>query len=289
MAVVRPIHQLVDGRPATDGAGVKLTRIIGTPDCRHLDPFLMLDAFRSDREDDYIAGFPDHPHRGFETVTYLLEGRMRHADSVGNQGLLEAGSVQWMTAGSGIIHSEMPERDQGRLWGYQLWVNLPARQKMIPPRYQDIPAARITRLEGEGWQLRVIAGTFDGHQGPAQSITGIRFFDLALEPGASFVMPVDGEERIVLTGVQGEVINQTDEGFPTLGADRVAIMGPGDTLALRGGAAGGRVLILGGKPLHEPIVQYGPFVMNRPEEIETAIRDYQTGRLAMAAEAFTAH
>ncbi|HXH02966.1 MAG TPA: pirin family protein [Candidatus Competibacteraceae bacterium] len=279
MSHIRPLERIVTGHPATDGAGVRLTRVIGTPECRHLDPFLMLDEFKSDREDDYIAGFPEHPHRGFETVTYLLAGRVRHADSVGNRGLLGPGAVQWMTAGRGIIHSEMPEREQGLLWGYQLWVNLPSHLKMSAPRYQDIPAERIPAVQDQGWRARVISGELQGVAGPAQSVTGILYLDVALEPGMRFELPLADALRVLVFAVEGEVASAASSGFPRLRVHQLGVFGQGETLALRGGERGGRVLVLAGRPLDEPIVQYGPFVMNSPEEIQQAILDYQRGVL----------
>ncbi len=272
----RTLTAVVRGRAASDGAGVKLTRVIGQPALRNLDPFLMLDEFRSDVADDYLAGFPPHPHRGFETVTYMLAGAMRHKDSVGNEGVLGPGSVQWMTAGRGIVHEEMPEQEAGLLWGFQLWVNLPAAQKMRAPRYQDIPADEIPQVEVPGGSVRVVAGTFGGATGP---VGGVHvepiYLDVRLDAGAAQTveLPSGHEGFVYVYGGGGEVAGQVLE------RGLLGVLSHEGSLPLAAGAEGLKVLVVAGRPLNEPIVQYGPFVMNTQREIQEAIRDYQTGRL----------
>ncbi len=258
----REVERVVRGVETSDGAGVKLVRIIGSPGLEMLDPFLLLDEFGSDDPDEYIAGFPDHPHRGFETVTYMLEGKFRHRDSEGNEGILSAGSVQWMTAGRGVIHSEMPEQAEGRVRGFQLWVNLPARRKMTDPAYQDIPADRIPEVPVDGGIVRVISGSFRDVEGPARAQTGMLYLDVRVKPGQELDVPVPdgwnlfvypyGERRgeLLLYGLRGSV--------------RVA----------------GRALVVAGEPLREPVARAGPFVMNTREELSRAYEDYRNGTLA---------
>ena len=278
----RPLARIVKGMPTSDGAGVELTRFIGQPALPMLDPFLLLDAFRSDRPEDYIAGFPPHPHRGFETVTYLLQGRMRHRDSAGHEGVIEPGGVQWMTAGRGIVHSEMPEQQDGLLAGFQLWVNLPAAHKMDAPRYQEYPAAAIpvTRRDN-GVSLRVIAGeTGDGVVGPVrQPLTDPRYFDVTLPPGATFTEPLPPAHNAFVHLIDGTAV-LSDAGGATVGVERdeLALLGAGTVVTLRAGDAGARLLLIAGRPLREPVARGGPFVMNRREEIEQAFEDYRLGR-----------
>lgn len=262
---------------ASDGAGVKLRRSIGSPTLRHLDPFLMLDAFGTDNPDDYIAGFPPHPHRGFETVTYMLAGNMQHRDSVGNEGNLVAGSVQWMTAGRGIIHSEMPQQAEGRMSGFQLWINLPAADKMCAPAYQDLPPEAMPVIATEdGARVKVIAGAFAGVTGPvASKATDPTMLDATLPAGVTIRLPVRDDDTAFFYAFEGSVSAGGSEPV----ADRhLAVLGAGDEVVLTGGPSGGRVLLLVGRPLREPIVQYGPFVMTTNAEIHEAIRDYQQGR-----------
>ncbi|HET8764694.1 MAG TPA: pirin family protein [Rhodanobacter sp.] len=273
----RRILRRVRGMPTADGAGVKLTRVIGQPTLDHVDPFLLLDEFRSDSADDYIAGFPEHPHRGFETVTYMLAGHMRHGDNHGNRGDLGPGSVQWMTAGRGILHSEMPMQEDGLMWGFQLWVNLPAKDKMTAPRYQDIAADRIPVVHpAPGVTARVIAGEFAGATGPVNGIpTEPLYLDLTVEPGAQVTVPLPPEHRAfayVFDGAAAEV------GRERLARSELAVLGNGDRLRIAGGEATTRLLVVAGRPLNEAITRYGPFVMNTPEEIRTAVADYQAGR-----------
>jgi hypothetical protein len=274
---------IVKGRAASDGAGVKLYRVIGGPSLPDLDPFLMLDEFRNENADDYIAGFPDHPHRGFETVSYMLHGRLRHHDSVGNSGLLTDGAVQWMTAGRGIIHSEMPEQTDGLLWGYQLWVNLPSALKMSPPRYQDIPPADIPEHVAAGVRVRVIAGRFGDTAGAADSLTEIGYYDVRLDAGASVLHPVpDG--HTALAYVYDGALAATDKlGRPAeVGSGRLAVFSRRGPLALAAGPAGAKALVMTGEPLNEPVARYGPFVMNTREELIQAAEDFQNGTLAAA-------
>jgi redox-sensitive bicupin YhaK (pirin superfamily) len=273
---VRPVTKVVRGIPANDGAGVKLTRVIGSPLLDAVDPFLLLDEIRSDDGADYIGGFPEHPHRGFETVTYVLAGRMRHGDNKGNRGLLTPGSVQWMTAGRGIIHSEMPEQQDGLMWGFQLWVNLPARNKMMAPRYQDIEPGRVPEVTlGGGAKVRVLAGAFNGAQGPvANIVTDPLLLDVAL-PGATEVdVPVPAGHHVFTYVFDGEAA--IGEPATRVARAHIAVLGAGDVVRLAGGPA--RVLLAAGRPLREPVARYGPFVMNTPDEIRQAIDDYQSGR-----------
>ncbi len=275
----RRVLRTLRGRPTSDGAGVKLTRIIGQPALGELDPFLLLDEFRSDAPSEYLAGFPEHPHRGFETVTYMLAGRMRHADSQGNAGVLEPGGIQWMTAGRGILHSEMPEQRDGLLWGFQLWVNLPAAEKGRAPRYQDVGADRIAEVRAPGAAVRVLVGAFGTAVGPVRDVaTDPTYLDVRLEPGAELDVPLpaghrafayvyDGGVRIgpqSQTGVRGEL----------------AILSDGTHVRLNGEADGARLLLVAGRPLGEPIARYGPIVMNTEAELQAAFDDLRNGRFA---------
>jgi redox-sensitive bicupin YhaK (pirin superfamily) len=288
-AVVKPAHrrvqQRLQGMATQDGAGVSLTRIIGQPALRHLDPFVMLDRFHSDDPGAYIAGFPDHPHRGFETVTVMLAGRMRHRDSRGNAGLITGGGAQWMTAGRGIVHSEMPEQQDGLMSGYQLWVNLPAREKLCPQAYQDLQPDRLAeaRLGRSGSRARVIAGQVDGLAGPVRARpTEPLLLTLALEDDRPFTLALPAGHTAFVFVAAGEVaVGSGDEAG---GGDRVdqgtlGILGPGNRLRLRALNRRSEVLVAAGRPLREPIVQRGPFVMNTESEIDRAIADYRAGVL----------
>jgi len=273
----RRIVKLVTGQPTSDGAGVRLTRVIGTPALDHLDPFLLLDEFKSDKADDYLAGFPDHPHRGFETVTYMLAGAMRHRDHVGNQGELVAGSVQWMTAGRGIVHSEMPRQTDGLMWGFQLWVNLPARDKMTAPRYQDIAPEKIPEVElAPGVRARVIAGEAAGVRGPAEGIvTRPLYLDVRMDAGARVSVDVPAGHNAFAYVYEGraEVAGQE------VHAGQLAVLGDGDAVTMAATGSPARLLLLAARPLCEPIARYGPFVMNTREELVQAAEDYRSGRL----------
>ena len=273
----RPVAALHRGVPATDGAGVRMTRFIGTPDLPMLDPFLMLDHFHSDRPDDYLAGFPDHPHRGFETVTIMLAGRMRHHDNKGNAGLIGPGGVQWMTGGSGLIHSEMPEQEDGLMSGFQLWLNLPAAAKATPPRYQDLPAEAIpVETRPDGATVRVIAGTTSqGTVGPARGAAATPLLlDVALPAGGRFAEPVPAACNAFLAVYEGEVtVGETAAVAPAL-----ALLGTGGKISVAAGEAGCRFLLAAAIPIAEPIARYGPFVMTTRNELAAAFNDYQSGR-----------
>ncbi|NVK43462.1 MAG: pirin family protein [Oceanospirillaceae bacterium] len=272
----RTLERRVQGMPASDGAGVRLNRVIGTPALKHLDPFLMLDEFKSDSADDYIAGFPSHPHRGFETVTYMLAGRMEHRDHLDNVGLLEAGGAQWMTAGRGIIHSEMPQQQEGLMWGFQLWINLPAAEKMQRARYRDLAPDDIAEARDEqGVERRVIAGDSLGVVGPVGGLSvDPLMVDIRMPSGSDIAHPVKSGHRAFVYAYRGAV-KIADE---TLTAGQLGILRDGDRVRLTADGDSG-VLLLAARPIGEPIVQYGPFVMNSSEEIEQALRDYRDDRL----------
>ncbi len=290
---MRTLSRIIPSVATADGAGVRLRRSIGSQRGLYVDPFLMLDEFYSDDPQDYIAGFPSHPHRGFETVTYMLDGHMRHEDHIGNRGDLGPGDVQWMTAAGGIIHSEMPQQTEGRLRGFQLWLNLPAAEKMRPARYRDIPAAEVPSVAlRQGGRIKLIAGSLvlEGNRisGPmnapgAALSTDPLYVDVQLPAGvavelpvppghSAFVYPYDGEARIGESAAARPLPNRA-----------AGVLADGDRVRLEAGPAGARVLLLAGRPLREPVVQYGPFVMNTREEIEQAIEDYRSGRLGSAA------
>src|SRR5579863_8290764 len=273
----RTVVRQLRGIPANDGAGVRLTRIIGSPELPDLDPFLLLDEFRSDQPGDYIAGFPDHPHRGFETVTYLLAGRMRHRDNKGHAGLLSPGSVQWMTAGRGIVHSEMPEQEDGLLWGFQLWINLPASAKMTAPRYQEIGPSEIPELTlCPGVRARLVAGALAGARAPIEAAaTEPLYLDLHLGAGARATIPVPAKHAAFAYVYDGVA----EIGGSEIGRSTLAVLGTGDGVRLGSKKEGARLLLIAGKPLHEPIARYGPFVMNSEAELHQAFGDYQAGRL----------
>jgi redox-sensitive bicupin YhaK (pirin superfamily) len=276
----RKIQRLITGMPATDGAGVKLVRVIGQPALMELDPFLLLDAFRSDNPDDYIAGFPPHPHRGFETVTYLLEGRMRHKDNAGNEGVIEPGGIQWMTAGKGIVHSEMPEQENGRLEGFQLWVNLPAAHKMAEPLYQEHSANRIPTETRPATSIKVISGkTSKGTTGPiTQPLTDPLYLDVSLEASTNFNEPLPVGHNAFVYVIQGSVNLGNGKGETSaVSRDQLAVLGQGDCVNLQSQDQPARFLLIAGKPLGEPVARSGPFVMNTQVELQQAFRDYQNG------------
>lgn len=277
------IIKKVTGRATSDGAGVNLTRIMGTPELNMLDPFLLLDEFRSDKADDYIAGFPDHPHRGFETVTYMLAGKIRHKDNAGHQGVIEPGGIQWMTAGRGIIHSEMPEQEDGLLWGFQLWINLPATQKMTEPRYQEVSKDEIPSETRDGNIIvRVITGeTSLGTKGPVKNIaTNPVYLDIRLPAGTEFSEPVATSNNKFIYIYSGSLsLPDTGNRITKLETGDLAILGQGEKLCITAGADGANCLFLSALPLNEPVARGGPFVMNTRDEIEQAVRDYQEGNL----------
>lgn len=276
--MMRILRQVIHAQPAQDGAGVKIHRVAGQVLNAVLDPFLMIDEINSDNADDYIAGFPEHPHRGFETITYMKAGKMRHRDHMGNEGVIEAGGVQWMTAGRGVLHSEIPEQESGLLHGFQIWLNLPAHQKMIEPDYKDISSVAMGHCKLDGLaELRVVAGvlgiagrTVDG---PIQGrVTQPLIADLELAPNQSVSLSTGVYDQVLVLVYRGHT---SDILTKSLG-----VFGAGKELNLSGGEQGASALILAGKPLKEPIVQYGPFVMNTEQQIHDAIIDFRTGRLA---------
>ena len=275
---IRTLQRVIESLPTSDGAGVKLRRSLGQSDAARLDPFLMLDQFFTDDANDYIAGFPSHPHRGFETVTYMLDGRMRHRDNHGHEGVIESGDVQWMTAGRGVVHSEMPEQKNGRMRGFQLWVNLPAALKMQAPAYQEYPSAKIpVETREDGVRVRIIAGTSTrGARGPiATEATDARCFDLALPDGATFEESLPANRAGCVVVYEGAL--SFDDGR-TQRALGLAELGAGDTVRIKASGGPARALVLAGKPLGEPVAWHGPFVMNTKAEIAQAIADYQAGR-----------
>ena len=279
----RTVERVLAGQPTSDGAGVRLTRVLTHTLQRRLDPFLMLDAFATDNPQDYIAGFPDHPHRGFETVTYMIAGRMRHRDNAGHEGLLQNGGVQWMTAGRGIVHSELPEQENGRMEGFQLWLNLPAKDKLRAPWYRDIQSAEIPEFTTEeGVKVRVIAGKSHGVDGAMQrEVTEPLYLDLELRDGASFTQRLPATHNAFVYVYRG-AISIAGQAVPT---QRMAILrndADSDGAVLTA-TAPTRALLIAGRPLGEPIAQYGPFVMNTNEEIFEAVRDFQAGRFGGAA------
>ena len=285
--ITRPVERLITGQPTSDGAGVRLTRVLTQDLQRRLDPFLMLDAFGSDSASDYIGGFPDHPHRGFETITYMLEGRMRHRDSAGNEGLLVPGGVQWMTAGKGVIHSEMPEQQEGRMEGFQLWLNLPARDKLCEPWYRDIAPDEVPKAASAGVSVRVISGQALGVHGLVlREATAPTYLDVHLDAHAQFDQMLPATHNAFVYVYQGSLsiggtpvpvqrmailANARSTGSPELAAHGVSLLA---------GPAATRAIVVAGQPLNEPIAQYGPFVMNSNEEIYQAVEDFRRGALA---------
>ncbi len=276
----RPVTRVITGQPTTEGGGVNLTRVLGQPALSELDPFLLLDEFRSDDSADYLAGFPEHPHRGFETVTYMLAGRMRHGDNHGHSGVIGPGGVQWMTAGRGIVHSEMPEQDEGLMWGFQLWVNLPAADKLGEPGYQEYAADAIPQVDlPDGGQVRVIAGHYRDAVGPvAAAATAPVYLDVRLNAGKTFTTAVPAGHNAMLYVYDGAV----DVAGQSLTRGQLAQLGQAagseDGVAFTAGDDGGRALLIAGAPLNEPVARYGPFVMNHAHEIRQAALDFQAGR-----------
>ena len=270
----------IRGRPTSDGAGVKLTRVIGGPDLPELDPFLLLDEFGTDRAEDYIAGFPSHPHRGFETVTYMLDGRMRHKDNHGNEGLLTPGSVQWMTAGRGLVHSEMPEQESGRMRGFQLWVNLPARDKMTDPKYQEFAPENIpVATPSPGVRVKVIAGKVGEVIGPiVQPATDPVYLDISLDAGKAWEYALPEGHNAFAYVFEGAATAGEGDDARALETHEMAVLGGGDLLQLRAGAQAARLIVVAGRPLREPVMRHGPFVMNTRQELMQAFVDFQEGR-----------
>jgi quercetin 2,3-dioxygenase len=289
----RSLIHVIESIPTSDGAGVKLRRSLGSQRGLHVDPFLMLDEFYSDNPDDYLSGFPAHPHRGFETVTYMLDGHMRHEDHLGNRGDLGPGDVQWMTAARGIIHSEMPQQSAGRMRGFQLWLNLPSQEKMRPAAYRDIPAGEIPLLKlPRGGEVKVIAGALELDEetvhGPvngsgAKLSTDPLYLDVRLPAGAEFGAPIAAGHSAFLYAYEGSAKVGTVGAAKPLPHRAAGVLSDGDSVRVEAGGDGVRFLLLAARPLREPVVQYGPFVMNTREEIEQALADYRDGRLASAA------
>lgn len=285
----RSLQRVIESVAASDGAGVKLQRSLGHRRDLRFDPFLMLDEFFSDEPDDYLAGFPSHPHRGFETVTYMLDGHMRHEDSFGNRGDLGPGDVQWMTAAHGIIHSEMPQQTEGRMRGFQLWINLPSAEKMKPAGYRDIASKEIPTVTGDaGFEARIIAGevTIGGQtvRGPISGLsTEPVYLDLRLAAGATATIPLPATHNAFIYVYEGEaVVGEERSKLPYRAA---GLLAAGEEVRVQAGDSGARMLLLAGRPIGEPVVQYGPFVMNTREQIEQAIADYQSGQLATISAA----
>lgn len=276
MTRLRRVSEVLTSQPTNEGAGVRLKRVFGKVD-PSLDPFLLLDEFGSDDPDDYTAGFPWHPHRGMETVTYMLAGTVEHADSLGNRGVLGSGDVQWMTAGSGIIHHEMPQRFDGRARGFQLWVNLPAASKMVDPRYQDVPAASIPEVRpARGVRVKVIAGDVAGVRGPVRGVVADpSYLDVTLAPGVAWERAVPEDHTVLALVIEGAGGFGDDR--KELRDGRLAVLADGDAVRARAGALGMRFLLLAGKPLREPVAWAGPIVMNTQGEIKAAFREIDEG------------
>jgi redox-sensitive bicupin YhaK (pirin superfamily) len=279
----REVASRVDAQPTVEGAGVKLRRALGGSALASLDPFLLLDEFHSNDPADTMAGFPSHPHRGFETVTYVLAGAVDHKDSLGNQGHLGPGSAQWMTAGHGIIHSEMPRDDRGLMWGFQLWVNLPAARKMMPPRYQDLAPSRIAEVDVAGAHVRVVAGEVAGARGPVEGVvTAPTMVDVHVTPGERFLHPLPPGHTAFAYVFDGAALvggRRTE-----VRAGQLAVLEGGGSFVAegakgRGDGAGGRLLLCAAAPIREPVARYGPFVMNTQAELRQAVDDYRSGRL----------
>ena len=280
----RTLARTIPGMETSDGAGVKLRRSIGANQDLRFDPFLMLDEFGTDNPDDYIAGFPPHPHRGFETVTYMIDGHMRHEDHLGNVGNLKSGGVQWMTAGHGVIHSEMPQQESGRMRGFQLWINLPAKEKMKPASYRDIPASELITTELDGGQLKLIAGRIDINgltlAGPINTEPGAMatdplFLDLTLAAGKQYRLAVPTGHNAFVYAYEGNALI----GGQALPTQHAGILSDGEYVDIEAGPEGFRLIAVAGKALAEPVVQYGPFVMNTTKEVEQALDDFRNGRL----------
>ncbi len=275
----RHITRRIRGTDTSDGAGVKLKRVIGQAGLDMLDPFLLLDEFRSDDAGDYIAGFPEHPHRGFETVTYMLAGHMQHHDNHGNRGDLTPGSVQWMTAGRGILHSEMPQQENGLMWGFQLWVNLPAKDKMTAPRYQDIAPERIPEVElAPGVSARVIAGEAGGVKGPVEAeATAAVYLDLRLSAGASIEVPLPQGHNAFAYVFAGQAQIGDGPSSELLRGD-LGVLGSGEKVRIAAPQSDARLILVAGRPFNEPVAKYGPFVMNTQQQIVQAVEDFRAGR-----------
>jgi redox-sensitive bicupin YhaK (pirin superfamily) len=275
----RPIQQQIKALAVSEGAGVTVHRTLGTPALKNLDPFLMLDHFGSDDPDEYIAGFPDHPHRGFVTLTYMLDGHMEHRDSMGNRGDLRAGGAQWMKAASGVIHSEMPKQTNGLMRGFQLWINLPAAEKMSDPAYQEFAPEAIPEVTGEGVRVRVLAGEYAGQRGVIEDPhTDLLYLDVSLMPNAVLSLSLASAYSVFSYVYEGSTLIEA----AALPQHSLTVLGQGDSVEMIAGPDGARFILVAGRPIGEPAVQYGPFVMNTREEVERAMRDYRDGTLVRA-------
>jgi redox-sensitive bicupin YhaK (pirin superfamily) len=274
----RPVELILSSKATMDGAGVRLNRVFGFSEVPRFDPFLLLDDFGSDNPDDYIAGFPWHPHRGIETVTYMLEGEVEHSDSLGNEGVIGSGDIQWMTAGSGIIHQEMPRRVEGRMRGFQLWVNLPASNKMMTPRYQEFPAAEIPVVEPyAGVSIKVIAGEVGGTHGPVRDVVAApEYLDITVDAGSVYEHPTPVGHTAFIYGVEGEAVVGSGETH-TVAQGQVALLGDGNSVRVAAQDQAFRYLLVSGKPLGEPVAWQGPIVMNSQGELKAAFREYRDG------------
>ena len=294
---IRPVKRIVQSQPTMEGAGVKLRRAFGFGNTDEFDPFLLLDDFRNDRPEDYRAGFPWHPHRGIETITYVLKGTVDHGDSLGNQGTLGAGDVQWMTAGRGILHQEMPQGDaQGQMHGFQLWANLPSSLKMTPPRYQDVPAIEIPEVvDDDGTRVRIVCGDFWGKRGPVEGVAADpRYLDVFVPPGKRKTLPVETERHAFAYVFEGSgVFSGASEPFGVLtekavddgevlvreqtGNRSLVVFDRGDEVTVQAGEQGIRFLLVSGKPIAEPVAWYGPIVMNTQAELQQAVSELRNG------------
>ena len=272
----RRLEAIYKGIKTSDGAGVNLTRIIGSPELNMLDPFLLLDEFGSDNPKDYIAGFPPHPHRGFETITYMLNGKFRHKDSAGNEGFLTDGSVQWMTAGKGVIHSEMPEQTDGLIRGFQLWLNLPKEKKMISPKYNDIDVDEIPVVDFVNAKVKIISGELSGVHGPGKPHTGMLYFDISLNVGSDLILPIENGWNSFIY-VYGGSVNILDK---QISKSHLAVLSQDGDLKLHSNEREANFILVAGEPLNEPVARGGPFVMNTKGEVLQAFSDYQEGRFA---------
>ena len=270
----RKVEKIIKGIQTSDGAGVNLTRIIGSPELNMLDPFLLLDEFGSSNPNDYIAGFPPHPHRGFETITYMLNGKFRHQDSAGNEGILTDGSVQWMTAGRGVIHSEMPEQTEGLVRGFQLWMNLPKKLKMTDPSYYDIQPEKIPQVDFEGGNAKIISGSYQGIKGPGKPHTGMLYHNIYLNPDALFEIKIENGWNVFIYIYEGSV--KLDQ---IIHKGRLVVFDQSGDLIVNAGSDGAQFIVVAGKPINEPVARGGPFVMNTRDEILKAFDDYQRGIL----------
>ncbi len=279
MERVRPVVRVTRGQEVVDGAGVRIHRLIGTGELGHIDPFVLLDEIKSANPEDYIAGFPTHPHRGIETITYMKSGNFRHKDSRGNGGLLTDGCVQWMTAGRGILHSEMPEKADGLLWGYQLWLSLPSKLKMTEPGYQHLSPDMIPSAEGDGVSVKLISGTYDGARGPAKNRLEVDYFEVTLDKGSLFKFALDEKMNLFIYAGSGSVTIDPDGTARQVRERELAELSGGTRVVIRGDAFKSSFLFLASYPNNEPIVRGGPFVMNTEEEIRQAFADYRSGAL----------